>query len=239
MIKKKFSSVLGSLCLLISFIANSQENSVWYSYSLQGDKTKITELGDLILYQQVQEEESPYPARVDTLDIMKRLNDSTYIIFKPNREGDFGLMASSWLENRAIKSIGIYFPSESVESVETTFKNEGLPIWKDLTTRWVFSEEKVKQLEKAPGYDEVTREAILEALNIRQEISPILKLYMEQHPGTKPFRLYRFVEVKAQHRFIELGYNPYKQVPYNFEKQFEADEEVIKALTEPMSFENE
>ena len=59
---------------------------------------------------------------------------------------------------------------------------------------------------------------------------------MEDYPETKPFRMYRFVESKGQQKFIELGYNPYKPVTYNFEKQFEGDEEVIKALTEPMSF---
>ncbi|MEO0570467.1 MAG: hypothetical protein AAF039_02105 [Bacteroidota bacterium] len=239
MIKKKFSLFIGGLCLFISFISHGQENSIWYSFSLQGDKTKITELKDLMLYEQVREEKSPYPARVDTVDILKRLNDSTYIIFKPNREGDFALMASRRLQKGSIKSIGIYYPSENLEMAVSMYTKNGLPKWKELTTRWVFSGEKVSELEKAPGYDEVTREAILDALSIRQKISPVLKAYMEQHPDTKPFRMYRLVEVKAQHRFIELGYNPYKRVPYNFEKQFEGDAEVIKALTEPMSFENE
>lgn len=229
---------LALLFLFSIFIVNGQENSTWYSFSLQGDKTKITELRDILLYEQVQEGESPYPARIDTVDIFKRLNDSTYIIFKPNREGDFALMASTWSQNGAIKSIGIYYPSESVEAVEASYKQAGLPNWRELTTRWVFSDNMVKKLGQAPGYDEVTREAILEALSIRKRISPYLKAYMADFPDTQPFRLYRFVEVKAQQKFIELGYNPYKQVPYNFEKQFEGDEEVLKALTEPMSFED-
>ncbi len=237
--KNKVSLVPIIVCLFSFVMADAQENSIWYSYSLQGDKTKITELRDLILYEQVKEEESPYPARVDTVDIVKRLNDSTYVVFRPSRAGDFALMASTWLFNGAIKSIGIYYPSESIEAVESSFQKDHLPDWRELTTRWVFSEGKVKELESAPGYDEVTREAILEALDIRKGISPLLKAYMEDFPDTKPFRLYRFVEVKAQHKFIALGYNPYKQVPYNFEKQFEGDEEVIKALMEPMSFENQ
>ena len=101
----------------------------------------------------------------------------------------------------------------------------------------MFSETKTKELDQAPGYDEVTREAMLGALSIRKEITPILKQYMMDNPDTKSWRMYRFVELKGQQKFIELGYNPYKRVPYNFEKQFEGDEEIIKALTTPMSFE--
>lgn len=234
--KNRASLAFIMVSLFVLTMVKAQENSTWYSFSLQGDKTKITELKDILLYEEVKEEGSPYPARIDTVDILKRLNDSTYIVFKPNREGDFAIMASAWLQNGGVKSIGIYYPSETLETAESIYDETGLPEWKELTTRWVFSEEKVKELENAPGYDEVTRDAILEALGIRQRISPYLKAYMKDFPETKPFRWYRFVEVKAQQKFIELGYNPYKQVPYNFEKQFEGDEEVLKALTEPMSF---
>ncbi len=226
-----------AVCLSSFFTSQSQENSTWYAYSLYGDKQKITELKEVVLYEEVKEEDSPYPARIDTVSIEKRLNDSIYIITHQRRDGEFALMANTGIRDGAIKSIGIYYPSETIEAVETLYAREGLPIWNTLTTRWVFSEGQTKTLESAPGYDEVTREAILEALSIREEISPMLKAYVEEHPDTKPSRLYRFVEVKAQQKFIELGYNPYKQVPYNFEKQFEGDEEVIKLLTASVSFE--
>lgn len=226
------------ICFVTVFSVSSQENSTWYSFAQGGDKTKITELQNAMLYEQVREEESPYPARVDTVGIVKRLNDSTCIITKKTREGDFALMASSQLHNGTIKSIGIYYPSETAEAVESAYNEKGLPSWSELTTRWVFSEVGAKELEKAPGYDEVTREAVLTALSVREEISPAIKSYMEAHPNTQSFRMYRFVESKGQQKFIELGYNPYKPVSYNFEKQFEGDEEVIKALTEPISFDD-
>ena len=234
--KRKASLHLILVCLSSFFMAQAQENSIWYSYALGGDKTKITELQDVLLYEQVREEESPYPTRVDSVGIVKRLNDSTYIITKKTREGDFALMASSQLHNGAIKSIGIYYPSETADVVEAAYSENGLPSWKALTTRWVFSEAGAIALENYPGYDQVTREAVLEALSVREEMSPAIKLYMEAHPNTQSFRMYRFVESKGQQKFIELGYNPYKPVSYNFEKQFEGDEEVIKALTEPISF---
>ena len=224
------------ICLFSIFTVNSQENSTWYSYGMGGDKTRITELKDFILYQQVREEEGPYPARIDTVGIVKRLNNSTYVVTRRSREGDFAVMASAWLQNGNIKSIGIYYPSETAENAELLYKQEGLPVWKELTTRWVFSEQKAQKLEGQPGYDEVTREALLEALSIRKQISPDITSYMKEHPNTQSFRMYRFVENMAQKKFIELGYNPYKPVAYNFEKQFEGDEEVIKALTEPMPF---
>jgi len=236
MFKKKITVYPLLTILLTVFAVHAQENSTWYSYALGGDKTKITELRDVLLYEQVREEESPYPARVDTVGIVKRLNDSTYIITKRTREGDFALMASSLLHNGTVKSVGIYYPSETPETVEATYSEQGLPSWKTLTTRWIFSEAGSKELEKAPGYDEVTREAVLAALSVREEISPAIKSYMEAHPNTQSFRMYRFVESKGQQKFIELGYNPFKPVSYNFEKQFEGDEEVIKALTEPISF---
>ncbi|WP_435625795.1 hypothetical protein [Flagellimonas sp.] len=229
--------ILSLVCLFTSISVLGQENSTWYSYGMEGDKQKITEYKDIITYESVREEESPYPARVDTVFIEKRINDSIYIVTNRTREGAIALMASRWLQDGAIKSIGIYYPRDDFESLETTYKEKGLPAWQELTRRWVFSEAKTKELDQAPGYDEVTREAMLGALSIRKEVTPYIKQYMTDNPDTQSWRMYRFVEVKAQQKFIELGYNPYKRVPYNFEKQFEGDEEIIKALTEPMSFE--
>ena len=218
------------------FTSQSQENSTWYAYSLYGDTQKITELKEVILYEEVRAEDSPYPARIDTVYIEKRLNDSIYVVANPRGKEAFALMANTKIEEGAIKSVGIYYPSNTVEAVEATYTEAGLPVWSGLTAKWVFSEAKTKLLDDAPGYDEVTREAMLEALTVREEISDALKGYLQDHPDTQSFRLYRFVELKAQQKFIQLGYNPYKQVEYNFEKQFEGDEEVIKLLTAPVSF---
>ena len=223
--------------LFTSVSASAQENSTWYAYGMEGDKQKITEYKDIITYQSVQEEESPYPARVDTVFIEKRINDSIYIVTNRTREGAVALMASRWLHDGDVKSIGIYYPTDDFDSLEPLYKEKGLPAWQELTRRWVFSEAKTKELDQAPGYDEVTREAMLGALSIRKEITPSIKEYMTDNPDTKSWRMYRFVEVKAQQKFIELGYNPYKRVAYNFEKQFAGDEEIIKALTAPISFE--
>ncbi len=233
--KNKISLII--VVLFFSFFtAQSQENSTWYSFSLYGDTQKITELEEVILYEEVREEDSPYPARIDTVYIEKRLNDSIYVVANPRGKEAFALMANTKIMDDAIKSVGIYYPSDTVEAVEATYAKKGLPLWNELTVRWVFSEEKAKELVDAPGYDEVTREAMLEALTVREEISDALKGYLQDHPDTQSFRLYRFVELKAQQKFIQLGYNPYKQVEYNFEKQFEGDEEVIKLLTAPASF---
>ncbi len=225
------------ICLLTLAFVEAQENSTWYAYGLEGDKQKITEFKDFITYESVVEEGSPYPVRVDTIFIEKRLNDSIYIVTNRTREGAIALMASRWLDDNTIKSIGIYYPSDDINTIEAQYKEKGLPAWQKLTRRWVFSEAKSEELDKAPGYDEVTREAMLKALSIREAITPAIKQYMADNPDTKSWRMYRFMEVKAQQKFIELGYNPYKRVPYNFEKQFEGDEEIIKALTQPMSFE--
>ena len=230
------SVLIVSLVFLIPLLTLGQEGSVWYAYSLQGDKQRITETKDLILYEQVREAESPYPARIDTVAIGKRLNDSTYIVTRLRGREAFALMATSIRDGGQIKAIGVYYPADSMEAVETAYLDNGLPEWFALTMNWVFSEAGAHRLEGLPGYDEVTRDAVLEALAIREEISPALKAYAQAHPDTKPFRMYRFVEVKGQQKFIELGYNPYKPVPYNFEKQFEGDEAVIKALTQPVSF---
>ena len=222
--------------LFTSVSALAQENSIWYAYGMEGDKQKISEFKEFITYESVQEE-SPYPARVDTVWIEKRINDSIYIVTNRTREGAVALMASRWLQDGAIKSIGIYYPTDDFNSLEPLYNEKGLPAWQELTRRWVFSEAKTKELDQAPGYDEVTREAMLGALSIRKEVTPFIKQYMTDNPDTKSWRMYRFVEVKAQQKFIELGYNPYKRVAYNFEKQFAGDEEIIKALTQPMSFE--
>ena len=223
--------------LFTSVSALAQENSTWYAYGMEGDKQKITEYKDIITHESVQEEESPYPARVDTVWIEKRINDSIYIVTNRTREGAIALMASRWLQDGAIKSIGIYYPTDDFNSLENTYKEKGLPVWQELTRQWVFSEAKTKALDQAPGYDQVTREDMLGALSIRKEVTPLIKQYMTDNPDTKSWRMYRFVEVKAQQKFIELGYNPYKRVPYNFEKQFAGDEEIINALTQPISFE--
>ena len=48
MFKKKIAVYPFLICLLIVFTVRGQENSVWFSYALGGDKTKITELKDVI-----------------------------------------------------------------------------------------------------------------------------------------------------------------------------------------------
>ena len=233
---KLFRGFLLVAPLLVGYTTYCQENTTWYSFSLQGDQTKITELADMILYEAVREEVSPYPARIDTVTIVKRLNDSTAIVSRPSKQGDYALLSSTTMDEGGIRAMGIFYPSESSEAVSTTFSAKGLPSWAKLTHRWVFSKERAATLEQAPGYDEVTREAMIAALSVRQEISADLKAYLEDNPDTPSFRMYRFVEQKAQQKFITLGYNPYKPVEYNFEKQFAGDQEVLKLLTEPMSF---
>ncbi|MEM1336212.1 MAG: hypothetical protein AAF717_01820 [Bacteroidota bacterium] len=235
--KNTVSTVLLAICFFTFLTAWGQENSIWYSYNLYGDKQKITELEEVILYEEVREEASPYPARVDTVYIEKRINDSIYVVVNPRGNEEFALMAASQIVEGTIKAVGFYHPSNSAQAVETAYTNAGLPAWNALTVKWIFSEAKTKLLEDAPGYDEVTREAMIEALTVRESVGPMLKEYLEENPDTKPSYLYRFVELKAQQKFIALGYNPYKQVEYNFEKQFEGDEEVIKLLTTPMSYE--
>ena len=94
----------------------------------------------------------------------------------------------------------------------------------------------IDKLEKAPGLDKLTREDLLTAMQWRRPLSEKLQKYLEDTGGKRQFMIYRFVETYRNQKLVELGYNPYKRVTYNFAKQFEGDEEILKLLNEEIRF---
>ena len=91
----------------------------------------------------------------------------------------------------------------------------------------------MEQLEQAPGLDQLKREDLLTALQWREPLSNKLQKYLEDTNGEGPsYMLYRFVEAYRNKKLVALGYNPYKRVVYNFEKQFNNDPEIMRLLQE-------
>ena len=55
--------------------------------------------------------------------------------------------------------------------------------------------------------------------------------------GEIPFyRLRRWVDAFRNQKLIRLGYNPHKQVAYNWHEQFKDDPDVMRLLNEPINF---
>ena len=123
-----------------------------------------------------------------------------------------------------------------METVLEKYENQEVPAYATLFSRLLFTRAKLNTLKNAPGLDQITREDLIASLQWRQDISHALKSYAEDNPDMQQYRLYRMVQNYRDQKLFLMGYNPYKEVVYNWEKQFAGDDEVIKLLTEPISF---
>lgn len=223
------------LFILLFSPCNAQtklEGSTWYSYNTEGDLGSCTFFKDKIVFKSPIDSDSE--KSISTLVIEKRLDDGHIIVQNDRKKPPYALM--SIRKVGAILKMAPSVKGTSVQEVEDDFKNKPVPSWIDLTEREWYTKEKMKQLEKAPGLDELTRDDLLTAMQWREPLSKKLQQYLEDTQGKRSFMIYRFVEAYRNQKLVELGYNPYKRVAYNLHKQFEGDEEIMKLLNEEIKF---
>ena len=207
-----------------------------YVFNGYGDLNRYNEKEALFL---ITEERELYDEndvlRVDTILIKERIDRHNYIIARPGR-ALLGLLQRNVVVPDSIYVASTSIEGKSVEEIKKKFKDAPKQPWVSLLNRQLFSKVKMEKMKEAPGLDEITRKDLLESLSWREAIGKELKAYLDSNPGKSPNRIYRMVENYRNQKLVLLGYNPYKQVIYNWQKQFEGDEEIIKLLTEPISF---
>ncbi|PRX54774.1 hypothetical protein [Flagellimonas meridianipacifica] len=243
---KKFNSTGILFILFLLFFAACPAQDVFdettefpqkcYLFNNYGDKVVFLEREDMFLSKELRESvDGKDNFRLDTVRIVKRLSENDFIIAE--RRGNFALMHREVLVPNSIVAMGGPIEGKSVEEIVATYNETGIPKHTPLQMYYAFSEAKVLELNSAPGLDEIKREDLITSLSWRKEIGEMLKEYLELQEDVPRYRMRRMVENYKNKKLVDLGYNPYKLVEYNWHKQFEKDEEIMKLLNAPVSFE--
>ncbi|GMN08944.1 hypothetical protein MTsPCn9_06000 [Croceitalea sp. MTPC9] len=238
---KRFTpSVITSILILTinSVFAQDNESLIapikWHSYTQPGELMYFTEYKDKLVIERRSEGDNYAEPRLKNIMIVKRIDDSHYIVEEEDKEG-FVLLKKVMSANNQVLDISFPIEGKTVENVGEQFEN-GVPIWKSLEAIRFYSQEKFQEVKKLPGLNEVKREDLIKSLQWRKPLGEMLEAYLKDSDGSRPYQIYRFLEAYQKKKFVELGYNPYKMIAYNFEKQFAGDEEIIKLLTEEITF---
>ncbi|MFD2585524.1 hypothetical protein ACFSQJ_01205 [Croceitalea marina] len=206
----------------------------WFSYISPGELTNIIEYEDKLVLESISELSDDKRPNLDTVYIIKRIDEKFLVIEKKSRKG-FGLMERTANIANGYIEINAPLEAESISALEEKLK-AGVPDWKNLESRRFYTEDRFNALKKAPGLNEITREDLITSLAWREPLGALLKAYVDDNPDRGRYKIYRYMEAFRNKKLIELGYNPYKIVAYNFEEMFSGDEEVIKLLTEEITF---
>nr|WP_299339104.1 hypothetical protein [Allomuricauda sp.] len=233
-----------SLLLLSCFSGFTQNNKAsepefpkkCYLFDSYGDVRSMTKVENMFLLKEEREADEHDMVRIDTVMIEKRLGDHDFIISRQGRKG-YAVLHREIIVADSVIGINTPFEGETIEEVETQFNDNDIPDHARLQMRYAFSLSKKEQMDKAPGLNEISREDLIQSFKWREAIGGMLKTLLEENPDMPRYRFMRFVEEYRNQKLIELGYNPYKQVVYNWEKQFGGDSEVIELLTQPVTFE--
>ncbi|TAI48897.1 hypothetical protein [Flagellimonas allohymeniacidonis] len=208
-----------------------------YGFDRNGDVRSMVEMENMFLSKDEREPIEEYDKiRMDTLIIHKRLGANDFIIGRSNMPG-VGLLHREILVPGEVAVFSAPIQGNTVEEVEAKYKAKEYSSLAKLEIQHMYSNSKKNEIEMAPGLDEITRDDLIKSLSWREELGETIKAIMEQDPETSRFRVRSMVEAHRNQKLVLMGYNPYKQVVYNWEKQFEGDEEVIELLTTPISFE--
>lgn len=145
----------------------------------------------------------------------------------------FGLLQITLKDN--VLSITTLDKGNSVQELKTKHKKSEYT-WQQLLAKDWYQKDVIAKLNKAPGLNKISSKDMREALTWRKELTPLITQYLKNTKNTRPYMVYRFVENYRNKKLVQLGYNPYKQVVYNFSEQFKDDPALVKMLTEPITF---
>ncbi|MBW1294493.1 hypothetical protein [Aquimarina litoralis] len=237
MSKIKFLMVAVLICFSLFINAqegnNTNDSSIWYSYTTEGEMISCELLEDKIVYR------SPFNSddakNVSTLWIRKKLDKDHFVVYNKLRKPQYAILHIAQ-SNANVLKITTVLKGDSIESLEKDFQGNKLPAWIGLFEKDWYSEKYIKQLKNSPGLDELKRADLLTAMQWRKPLSSQIQEYLKDTQGKRQFMIYRFVNEFRNRKLVELGYNPYKRVSYNFKKQFEGDEEILNLLFEEIKF---
>ncbi|MEM8846860.1 MAG: hypothetical protein AAGD17_07130 [Bacteroidota bacterium] len=208
-----------------------------YLFTTKGDKVIFTEKKDLFISKVMRKSvDGKADFKLDTAQIVKRLSKNDFIITE--RKNRYVLLHRKVLVPDSIVGMGGPIEGESMEEIVKIYKTKGLPVHTTLHMYYGFSEAKITELELAPGLNKIKRQDLITALSWRKEIGSILRDFKRTKERPPHFRIKRMIENYRNKKLVDLGYNPFRPVTYNWRMQFENDKEVIRLLNEPIGLDN-
>jgi len=225
-------------CILLIVACKSQavlekQDQVFYTYDSQGELGSCTLFPDKIVFKSPMNSESE--KSLTTMTIIKRFDSQHLLLFNERSGQPYGVVSVYTTDDNILKMNRV-FSAKTAEEAERKWNEEEAPSWIALTERDLYPKSMIDQMENAPGLDEIKRDDLIAAMQWRKPLSKMLQAYLEDTEGKRSFMVYRFVENYRNRRLVQMGYNPYKQVVYNFEKRFEGDAEILKLLNEEIKF---
>lgn len=221
---------------LSSTVQNVKEEKpeVWYMYNSYGEMGSCTIHNDKILFRSNLDDVSE--KSIDTVFIEKRLSDHNFVLRKDGKAPSYAWAQIKRGDHKDVLTMNTLGRGNSKKEVLQLISKDSVPVWSDLTIRQFYSGRKMEQLKKAPGLDKIKREDLFTSLQWRAPLQSKLEAYVKGAGERGPYMIYRFIENFQKQKLVELGYNPFKQVPYNFEKQFDGDTEILKLLRKDITF---
>jgi|GEM_PF-6209492 len=213
-------------------VSTEQFSSNWYQLTI-GDSQKIKIYPSFWVIELDEAGEYQSSARRDTVFVDDKLSETLLVVKRTNRDS-YTLIRRTLENEEAEIHFALLAMSDDKDSLlkrktEFTARKD----YEIANTRVIYNEERKDEIESMPGLDEITSNHLKTVLKKRLEWAPLLKEYLSNNPSmnTNPYTIYRLAQAVVERSFIEQGYNPYKQVVYNFEKTFKDDPEIIKLLS--------
>lgn len=206
----------------------------WFMHTMGGDLRKATFGKDAVLFEYVGREGDP--KMTEKMSVEKRLDNNLILVKSEKKSNKYILFQLAEAQDGSRLDIIPVAMGSDAKALAATNKKQAVAEWKSLMAQSWYSPAQIEQLEKAPGLDEVSREDLMTSLQWRDELAQKLEAYFEANPDANQFIVYRFIDGFRNRKLVELGYNPFKRVAYNFEEKFRDDPELIKLLTEEVKF---
>lgn len=169
---------------------------------------------------------------VDSIPIVRNFPNGLMVLGKANQ---YALIRNVIAEDGQSFWSAVLALSPNMEDLfALVSKHKEIAATEKVTCKIAYSAKRLEAIKSAPGLDVISGEDLLVALQKRREMIPLLKKYMTKQSSAdqNPYAIYRLAEPLLQREFIALGYNPYKEVIYNFEETFKNNTEIMTLLLE-------
>ncbi|MEL6812528.1 MAG: hypothetical protein AAFP76_14460 [Bacteroidota bacterium] len=215
-------------------VEHSALDGTWYMIT-RFQETKIQMEGNQWSSQRLNEDGTPGDSDRDTIQVVEAYPNGLRLMYDVGRKR-YGLALFSLNETKDRISITLVDEEKGKEDLQALAESFDISTVSEFREqRVIYSEEKRNALWASPGLDELTAADMKTVLTTRKNWETRMKEdYLSKNPQETelPYKMYRQISYYMDGLFIQKGYNPYKQVPYNFEEQFKDHPDIIKLLQE-------
>ncbi len=211
-------------------------NGKWYSYTNDFSIRETVFIDGLWINTVTNPYVEDSKPRVDT-SYFKKLKDNYYLLSRLRAKQK---VVTKIMVDSLKTTMTIQFVAQGKDEAVLLDTYQSIPEspWTTLQEVKAYSKVRFDELKSAPGLDKISREDVIRSLKVREKISPMLLEYVKANPDEGKYRVFQMVNDYRNKVLVEMGYNPFKMLKGNPMKRFENDEEIMKLLNEPMSWEN-